>query len=551
MTEVSKADYLSLVNKSGSGFNISELVEAMVSAEIAPRRSIENEKLEKTETAISGIGYLNSQVTKTMNNFDTIASDKFFTASSTKPASIDLNITDESKIAENTHIISDVSTAKKMIFEFGGFTSLSAAFSADLTVNFGSWSESAGTYTFTPSGATTDVDEFTGKTLQEVADILNSINGISAEIVDKTGANNNYSLTITSTSFGVSSGFQIVDALAGKDGRWETPSDPSSDIHENNFTQLPSDASFKLNGVTLTRANNSVSDVIAGATLELKSDYSSSETIITQRSQSAIKQSINDTIFSLNEFKSEIDRLTEIVIDGENGPLAMDPAVSILKSNFKKLSMEPLKGYGDNDIYMTELGIKTNAAGDYYLDEAIFNKTYVNNPEFFSALKDQNLISSKSSVSATKSVYTDIEPGKYVVSDSSGTWKLGDTVSLTQENLDDGGSSFSTSTYPGLSIVSKERDPGDFSLYVGKSFSQKIIDLMQDILKERSSIDSANTMYKTKNEKLVEKLDLLDQREKLLKSRYTTQFGDMESVMTQFNGTKTLLENLVNSWNQK
>jgi len=74
---------------------------------------------------------------------------------------------------------------------------------------------------------------------------------------------------------------------------------------------------------------------------------------------------------------------------------------------------------------------------------------------------------------------------------------------------------------------------------------------MQDILKERSSIDSANTMYKTKNEKLVEKLDLLDQREKLLKSRYTTQFGDMESVMTQFNGTKTLLENLVNSWNQK
>ena len=69
MVDVAKPDYLSLVNKNGSGFNVSELVEAMVSAEIEPRRTLENDKLKKTETAISGISYLNSQVTKTMNKF--------------------------------------------------------------------------------------------------------------------------------------------------------------------------------------------------------------------------------------------------------------------------------------------------------------------------------------------------------------------------------------------------------------------------------------------------------------------------------------------------
>ena len=38
-SEVAKPDYLSLVNKSGSGFNVSELVDAIVGSEIEPKRS--------------------------------------------------------------------------------------------------------------------------------------------------------------------------------------------------------------------------------------------------------------------------------------------------------------------------------------------------------------------------------------------------------------------------------------------------------------------------------------------------------------------------------
>jgi hypothetical protein len=39
MVDVAKPDYLSLVNKGGSGFNISELVTAIVAAEIEPKKS--------------------------------------------------------------------------------------------------------------------------------------------------------------------------------------------------------------------------------------------------------------------------------------------------------------------------------------------------------------------------------------------------------------------------------------------------------------------------------------------------------------------------------
>ena len=60
MVEVAKPDYLSLVNKGGSGFNVSELVTSIVAAEIEPKKSIHNAKQTKNENAISGIGFLNA-----------------------------------------------------------------------------------------------------------------------------------------------------------------------------------------------------------------------------------------------------------------------------------------------------------------------------------------------------------------------------------------------------------------------------------------------------------------------------------------------------------
>ena len=45
--EVAKPDYLSLVNKSGSGFNVSELVDAIVGSEIEPKRNLQKSKARK------------------------------------------------------------------------------------------------------------------------------------------------------------------------------------------------------------------------------------------------------------------------------------------------------------------------------------------------------------------------------------------------------------------------------------------------------------------------------------------------------------------------
>ena len=124
MVEVAKPDYLSLVNKGGSGYNISELVTSIVAAEIEPKRVLQNEKLSKVDSAISGIGTLFSQASVTKSNFTTISNDRFFEANSSSTSSVTLKTVDETKISNASHTIENIEIARKMVFEISGFSDL-------------------------------------------------------------------------------------------------------------------------------------------------------------------------------------------------------------------------------------------------------------------------------------------------------------------------------------------------------------------------------------------------------------------------------------------
>jgi len=620
MAEVAKPDYLSLVNKGGSGFNVSELVTSIVASEIEPKRILQTSKLEKTENAISGIGYLNSQSAKTQSNFSTISGDSFFEITASNSTSVQVTASDETKLSNTNRTISEVSIAKEMVFELGSFSDLTTTFTANLTIDFGSWSQTSSqsdtalaSYetgkTYVANSAITDADDntaltndtdwsgvrdvaaddiftasttasaplnsgsviseidayeftdadvasnetisFTDETVVQVAARLNSISGLSAQIIDTNGDGSSYSLIVSSDDTGADNGFKISEVSSSVAGRWATTAIPSSDAINNNFSQLARDASFKLDGIAVSRSTNSITDLIDGATVTLKADLTGSSVVAFTRSETAIRQTINDTIFSLNEFKTEIDRLTYIDVDGDaNGPLAMETAATMLKSNFKKLALEPLKGYGSELIYLSQLGIKTNSSGEYYLDEATFSKTLANNPGHFAALKDANLSSNSASATITKSQFTNVPADTYTVTNDAGQWKLGDT-NLTQENLDSGGSRFTSVSYPGLVIETTERTPSDFDVYIGKSFSQKIIDLMTETLELESSLKSAEEAYKTLTVDIEARLEKLEIRESLITDRYTEQFGSMEQSMSQFNSTKSLLENFVEAWKKQ
>jgi flagellar hook-associated protein 2 len=612
--EVAKPDYLSLVNKSGSGFNVSELVDAIVGSEIEPKRNLQKTKQEKTENAISGIGFLTSQASATQSSFASLKSDTFFEISSSNTAGITLTATDETKLQAGNRNISSVTTAKKMAFEFGGFSNLTDKFTANLTIDLGKWTKTAAsssvntnsfanqktymvtsqisdnddfnaikdktTYnggnpiaaktTFTVNngesgtissalikeidvyafqdadGANADTLNFSDKSVSEVAALLNAITGITATTVDTTGEGTNFSIIVTSDNTGADNGFRIT----GNNARFVTPTLPDASTTVNKFSQLASDATFTLDGVQVTRESNSITDLIDGATIDLKSDFTTPASIGVSRSETNVRSTVNSVINSLNEFKAEMDRLTFIDLEGDaNGPLALDPAVNSIKSSFKKLAVEPLNGYGENSIYFSQLGIKTDSSGNYFLDDTIFKKTFSANPEYFQALKDENLAASTSSATVTKSPFTQIAVGSYTVSKDGDQWKFGDT-NLTRFDYK-GGSMFTSTTYPGLVIKTAAAEPASFKIYSGQSFSKRVADLMEKVVEVGSPLRNSEETYKTRSIDIEERLKKLEEREKLINGKYTEQFGKMEQSMTQFNSTKTLLENFIEAWKKQ
>ena len=626
MVEVAKPDYLSLVNKSGSGFNVSELVTSIVAAEIEPKKSIHNAKQTKNENAISGIGFLNASSSTGKTAFTARQNDKYFSVNSSNAASISFTATDETKLIPSINSFSNITIAKKMVFELPGFTDLTGPYSQAVSIKLGSWAQtstsgsspsstvesgktykvttrsgSAGTdgntfnaftrdpndpsdadafhglpievndvfrasqaftdnnytftevdaYAFTANDGTSSDITLSGN-LQAVVSQLNAVTGLSAKLVNtgKNGAGNSvYSVVVSSTSTGKDSGFQIT---AGGAARWETSAYPEGNANNNSFNQLAADASLNLDGVTISRTTNTITDLVDGVSIDLKADNSGTIQYSASRLQTSVKSTVENVISSLNEYKKELDRLTFIDVEGENnGPLAMDPAVGMLKSKLKKLTMSALIGHGEDNIYLSNLGIKTNSAGEYFFDKVTFDKTYSTNPDYFTALKDDNISSSLLASTVKKSQFTNIPSGTYAVKfdAATSTWKFGDS-NLTRIAYN-GGSKFTSVTYPGLVIETTDASPAAFNIFVGKSFSKSFVELADSVLAASSSIKAAETGYTASNKDIAEKLDKLAAKEKLLTTRYTTQFGEMEQAMTQFNSTKTLLENFIESWKKQ
>ena len=128
-------------------------------------------------------------------------------------------------------------------------------------------------------------------------------------------------------------------------------------------------------------------------------------------------------------------------------------------------------------------------------------------------------------------------------------WKFGDTNLKRSDH--NGGSMFTSTTYPGLVIKTAATEPASFTIYYGESFSTRVADLMAEIVEVGSPLKKSEETYKTQNSDIEERLKKLEEREELINRKYTEQFGKMEQAMTQFNSTKTLLENFIEAWKKQ
>ena len=135
-------------------------------------------------------------------------------------------------------------------------------------------------FAFSASSAAAQTVAISG-TISNIVSQLDAVSGISAKLVKTTSDGSSYSIVLSSESTGASNGFKIT-ADNGSE-RWETTTIPATNDNSNTFNQLSTDATLSVDGVSV-KTTNTVTDVIPGMTVNLKSDSSSAIQLSVARS---------------------------------------------------------------------------------------------------------------------------------------------------------------------------------------------------------------------------------------------------------------------------
>ena len=162
--------------------------------------------------------------------------------------------------------------ATSQTLEFSGYTSPTQELATgSISVDFGTWSADAKTFTRDTSvsaiSATISNDN---KTLAGIAASLNALSGVTASIVKK--AENSYSLLVRSET-GADNAVRMTVTPTDA-GSTLTALDTTSD-NDNHQTVAASNAGVTVDGISIAREANTISDLFEGYTLDLTTTTSS------------------------------------------------------------------------------------------------------------------------------------------------------------------------------------------------------------------------------------------------------------------------------------
>ena len=131
-------------------------------------------------------------------------------------------------------------------------------------------------------------------------------------------------------------------------------------------------ASFRVNGVTLSRSSNTVTDAVEGVSLSLKKvAVGTNVNIDISRDTSGIKEKVNTFVADFNEATSLINE--QFVFDEaseSSGPLSGDSTLLTLQSQLRQVVTSPVVGLPDDENVLTLFGVSFDRQGQLQIDDA-------------------------------------------------------------------------------------------------------------------------------------------------------------------------------------
>jgi len=274
--------------------------------------------------------------------------------------------------ASSTAAISD-GTATTVTFDFGAISGG--------TLTNGVYS--GATFTSSGGGTKSITIDGTNNTLQGMRDAINAAKmGVTATIINDGSAITPYRLSLSSDNSGISNSLKIT--TSGGDGTIDTllAHDPGGlpAAQHLNQTVTAQNADFKVNGVSASKASNTVSDVIQGVTLTLSKETTTPATLTVARDTAAISSMVSAFVTAYNDLAKTLKDLSAYDAASHKGAVLQgDSTVRTLQSQLRSMLSTPIVGtsgvlttLSDVGVYVQKIELQKNGV-------LAFNQTKLEN----------------------------------------------------------------------------------------------------------------------------------------------------------------------------
>lgn len=383
----------------GANLDVNGIVGQLMSLEQRPVAML-NKKEAAYQAKISAYG----NVSSALSGFQTSVQDltkleKFHSQKATSSDATVFSASANQKAASGTHSLNISSLAQTQKLAAAGqssdVTNIGSGSPSKLTFDFGSISggtldASSGKYkdaSFIPSGqgSKTVTIDASNNTLQGIRDAINAAKmGVTASVIND-GSATPFKLTLSPTSIGASNSLKI--SVAGEEAISSLLAHDPGDKQNLAQTATAQNAVFTVNGVTINKAGNSVTDVIPGVTLELLKTTTTPTTLTIANDSSAITSSVQSFVKGYNDLNKTLQDMSSYnAVTKQGAVLQGDSTLRVLQSQIRSVLNAPISNSGGAYTNLSQIGITLQKDSTMALDTTKLSAAISKNPNDVASL---------------------------------------------------------------------------------------------------------------------------------------------------------------------
>lgn len=360
----------------GSGVLTSDIIDKLRNRDTSLLITPIDTKITLQKQKGQALDLLNSLLSSFQSSVSSLSNDALYQGRSTSGNTSAVSVSAAAGVNVQSFSISNTKLALNDIHQSGAFSSTTAPIA----------SGGAGTMTLTSGGLSFGIQYTSTMTLEELKDAINLQAGskIQASVL-QVGATD-YRLVLRSKETGLNEKIVTTDSAGFLDKKlitYDAVTNPTGTMTE---VQAASDASFKYNGITLTRSSNVITDITPGVTINLLQDNTSitSNISITQ-DVATIASEMSTLVKSYNTLISQVKEMTTTDIEaGKAGIFNGDNSINAIGREVTRL-MTSINGQGNSlALYGIDLDEKGGMSFKTSTFTSKFNSDAAGSSKFFS-----------------------------------------------------------------------------------------------------------------------------------------------------------------------